>query len=431
MRRRTLANLTHVPPALVEGMRTLLKGGVVMDCLDDWVSIVRPLPHGHVQAVLGMCRQLGLERVLHRQSSRERCLALALIVSRVIRPASKLATARALSPETADSSLGRLLGLEEIKGNELLAVLDWLRARQRWIERGLARRHPGTDTLILYDVSSSYLEGRCCPLAAFGHDRDGKRGKRRILFGLLCAPDGCPVAVEVFPGNRSDPSTVATQVEKTRRRFGIRRLVLVGDRGMITSTRIREDLKPADLDWISALRYSSIRKLAQTGSGDQAPLLDPGQLIEDRVAELSSPDFPDERLLVCLNPRLRQNRRRKRHELLDLTEARLEAIAAAVHRPRRPLRSVAAISRRVERELHRMRMQKHFQLTITEGTLTWSRDLASIAEEAQLDGIYVVRTSLRDMGADQAVEACQSLAKVEWALPVAQPPAAGPGEWCR
>ena len=177
----------------------------------------------------------------------------------------------ALSPETADSSLGRLLGLEEIKGNELLAVLDWLRARQRWIERGLARRHPGTDTLILYDVSSSYLEGRCCPLAAFGHDRDGKRGKRRILFGLLCAPDGCPVAVEVFPGNRSDPSTVATQVEKTRRRFGIRRLVLVGDRGMITSTRIREDLKPADLDWISALRYSSIRKLAQTGSGDQAP----------------------------------------------------------------------------------------------------------------------------------------------------------------
>ena len=419
IRKKTLANLSQLPPEVVAGFRTVLKGGLAVERPSDLLRVQRSWAHGHVAAVLGSCRQLGLERILHRQPSRQRELALAAVVARVLAPDSKLATARRLSPDTADSSLGALLGLGPVSGNELLAMLDWLLGRQRWIEASLARRHLQDATLILYDVSSSYLEGRHCPLAAFGYNRDGKRGKRQIVFGLLCAADGCPLAVEVFAGNTADPATLAAQVERIRQRFGIARIALVGDRGLLTTARIRADLQPAGLGWISALKSQSVRTLLQRPgpSAVQAPLR-PGQLVPDQVAEIRSEEFPGERLLVCLNPRLRAERARKREELLQATERILEGLAAQVRRGREPLRGRDAINRRLGRELNRKKVGKHFQITVSDGHLSWSRRAERIAAEQQLDGIYVVRTSLaeEELGPAAAVEAYKSLAGVERAF---------------
>ena len=425
IRKRTIANLSRFPPAFVDGFRIILRGGVAVEDLSDLLHVERSWAHGHVAAVLGTCRRLGLERILHRKPSRQRDLALAAVVARVLAPDSKLATARRLSPDTADSSLGTVLGLGPVSGNEMLALLDWLRARQQWIETSLANRHLQDATLILYDVSSSYLEGRRCPLAAFGYNRDGKRGKQQIVFGLLCAADGCPLAVEVFAGNTADPTTVGPQVTRIRQRFGIVRIALVGDRGMLTTARLREDLKPAGLDWISALTSQSVRTLlkrpnpspGQDPDSVQAPLR-PGELVPDQVAEIRSPDFPDERLLVCLNPRLRAERARKREALLQATEGILEGIAAQVRRGREPLRGRDAINRRLGRELNRKKVAKHFEVTVSDGELSWSRKPERIAAEAQLDGIYIVRTSLSEqaLGAEATVAAYKSLAGVERAF---------------
>ena len=264
IRKEQLANLTRTPAFIVDGIRAMLKGGTVVNDISEVLAVSRSLPHGHVCAALAVCRRLGLPKILGRRRHRRRDLALAAVIARVIDPASKLATARALSPDTAATSLGAALGLGEVTGNEMLAMLDWLLERQRWIERSLANRHLRGGTLILYDVSIKLcLEGRKCPLAAFGHSRDGKRGKKQITYGLLCAADGCPAAVEVFAGNAADPSTVASQAAKVRERFGIGRVALVGDRGMLTAARIREDLGPAGLDWISALKSADIRKLVR------------------------------------------------------------------------------------------------------------------------------------------------------------------------
>ena len=422
IRRTTLANLSKLPPEIVDGIRALLKGGQVVHPLDDSFSIRRALPHGHVAALLGLGRQLGLGRLLHRNRSRNRDLALAAIVARVLDPASKLATARNLSPQTATTSLGPLLDLGPVHGNEMLAMLDWLVRRQVWIEKSLARRHLEGRTLLLYDVSSSYLEGRSCPLAAFGHNRDGKKGKLQIVFGLLCAEDGCPIAVEVFSGNTGDPKTVASQVEKIQGRFGIESIALVGDRGMLTTARLREDLSPAGLAWISALRTDAIRKLmrpSKSGTeGDQPAPLRPGELVPDRVAEILSPEFPGERLLVCLNPRLRQDRARKREELLRATEKILETIASAVRSPRSRLRGQQAINRRVGRDVNRKKVAKHFRIEVRDDDIRWSRNQEKIDAEAQLDGIYIVRTSLAasEIGASEAVEAYKSLSRVERAF---------------
>ncbi len=238
--RKTLANLSKTPAFIVDAIRILLKGGVIVSSLDQAFTVQRSLPHGHVAAVLSLASQIALPRILHRTASRQRDLALAAIIARIISPASKLATARALSPETADSSLGTLLKLDTVHGNEILDMLDWLGERQKWIEKSLANRHLRGGTLILYDVTSSYVEGKCCALASFGYNRDRKRGKMQIVYGLLCAADGCPVAVEVFPGNSADPSTLAKQISKIRKRFNLQKVALVGDRGMITSARIRE-----------------------------------------------------------------------------------------------------------------------------------------------------------------------------------------------
>ena len=326
------------------------------------MSIKRSLPHGHAAATLGLARKVGLERILHRKPGRMRDLALAAIVARVIAPGSKLATARRLSSDTATSSLGSLLGLGQVSGNEMLAMLDWLRKRQPWIEKSLASRYLRQATLILYDVT---MEGRCCPLAAFGHNRDGKKGKKQIVFGLLCTPEGCPIAVEVFSGNTADPSTVGHQVKTIQERFGIERIALVGDRGMITTARIREDIRPAGLDWISALKTVDLRKLVTATSNKEA-VLRPEDLVDDAVAEITSPDYPGERLMVCLNPRLRQERARKREALLRATEETLEKIAVSVHRGRL---NKAEIGRRVGREANRRKVEKHFTM-ITDDELS-------------------------------------------------------------
>ena len=424
IRRQTLANSSKLPPQAVAGIRALLKGGVVCERLDQAVTVRRSQPHGHVAAVLGLCRRLGLPRLLHRRASRSRDLALAAVIARLLFPASKLATARLLSPDSACSSLGSVLGLGRVSGSELLATLDWLRNRQPWIQRSLARRHLQGSTLVLYDVTSSYFEGRRCPLAAFGYNRDGKRGKRQMVCGLLCSAEGCPLAVEVFAGNTADPATVSAAVRQLRESFGIEQLALTGDRGMLTTARLREDVGPAGLDWVAALQTVDLRTLLRQPrpdkDGKQGPApLRPGELVPDQVAAIRSPDFPGERLLVCLNPRLRAERARKREELLQATERILERIAEMVRHGRGPAKGgKEAIDRRVGREADRKLVEKHFTIKVSDEELRWSRQQAGIEAEAQLDGIYVVRTSLaaEDLGAEQAVAACKGLARVERAF---------------
>src|SRR5271166_3731440 len=324
VRKRTIANLGPLPPAMIDGLRVLLADGTVVARPEEVFEIQRALPHGHVAAVVGMMRKLDLPRLLSRTVSRERDLALAMIVSRLIAPGSKLATLRALSPETASSSLGRVLDLGAIEEREIYAALDWLGGQQKRIERALARRHLSNGTLVLYDVSSSYLEGRCCELAKHGYSRDHRPDRPQIVYGLLCDRAGCPVAIEVFEGNTGDPMTVADQVNKLKTRFDLERVVLVGDRGMITSARIREDLKPAGLDWITALRAPKIQELADGGPLQLS-------LFDDRdLAEISSPDYPGERLIVCRNPLLAAERRRKRADLLAATERDLSRIKQTI-----------------------------------------------------------------------------------------------------
>ena len=396
----------------------MLKGGVVLSAPHEAFAVQRSLPHGHVAAVLGLCRRLGVPRLLHRAAGRERDLALAAVIARVLRPASKLATARQLSPATAASSLGAVLGLGEVSGNEVLNMLDWLLQRQPWIEKTLARRYLKDGTLVLHDMTSSYLEGRCCPLAKFGYSRDGKRGKKQIAIGLLCTADGCPIAVEVFDGNTADPGTVPAQVAKLKKRFSVKRIALVGDRGMPATARIRETVAPAGLDWISALKTADLRTLLKPLKGGRAAPLRPDALLPDAVAEILSPDFPGERLMVCFNPRLAAERARKREDLLKDTEDILGRIAEIVRRKGSKLRGAEKINRRVGREANRRKVEKHFDITVTDDDLTFKRNAGKIAAEARLDGIHIVRTSLdaNAIGAHEAVEAYKSLSRVERAF---------------
>lgn len=419
VRKRTLLNLSDWPPERIAGFKALLKGGrVVTDrpaAATDAalaVTILRSLPHGHVAAALGTARKIGLDRLIGPAGNRCRDLVLALAVGRVLDPTSKLAAARALSPETAASSLGSELGLGAVDEEELYRALDWLAARQPAIETALARRHLSGGTLVLYDVTSSYLEGRCCPLARFGYNRDGKPGKLQIVYGLLCAPDGCPVAVEVFDGDTADPATLAAQVGKLKGRFGLDHVVLVGDRGMITSARIAEDLKPAGLDWITALRAPQIRALA-AGGALQMSLFD-----ERDMAAITAPDYPGERLIVCRNPQLAAERARKREELLTATERDLGRIATRVARRRQALRGRTEIALAVGAIIDKYKMAKHFTLTITDTSFAFARNAARIAAEAALDGLYAVRTSLPAAALDDraAVKSYKSLALVERAF---------------
>jgi hypothetical protein len=408
--KRTLANLSAWPTALVEGFRTLLKGGVAVAA--DGIRIRRALPHGHAAAVLGTIRAIGLDRLLGRPTDKRLApLAIALIASRLVSPASKLATARDLAADTACSSLGRLLELGAVDETELYRALDWLGARQGAIETALARRHLKDGALVLYDVSSSWLEGRCCELARFGYSRDGKKGKLQIVYGLLCAADGCPVAVEVFEGNTADPMTLSAQIDKLKARFGLSRVVLVGDRGMITSARIRDELKPAGLDWITALRAPQIRALLDTGAF-QLSLFD-----ERDLAEITAPEFPGERLVVCKNPLLAEERARKREDLLQATEAALGKLADRIACGTGP-RGQDKIARAVGRIENRYKLAKLFDIAVGEDGFTFARNHARIAAEARLDGFYVIRTSVVDktLAASDVVGAYKGLARVERAF---------------
>ena len=412
VRKRTLCNLSDWPAAHIEGLRGVLKGGTVIPAERDAFTVVRTLPHGHVAAALGTARKIGLERILGPEGHRCRDLVLALVVGRILDPASKLAAARALSPATASSSLGEMLGLGTVDEDELYAALDWLLERQPAIETALARRHLNSGTLVLYDVSSSYLEGRCCPLAKRGYSRDGRKGTLQITYGLLCASDGCPIAIEVFDGDTADPMTLAVQIDKLKRRFRLEHVVLVGDRGMITRARISEEIKSAGLDWITALRAPAIKGLLQSGAL-QLSLFD-----QRDMASITAPDFPGERLVVCRNPDLAAERSRKREDLLAATERDLARIQAAVGRRRSPLRGAAQIALAVGGVINRHKMAKHFQLDIADAAFNFTRKATEIAAEAAIDGIYVVRTSLPVETCDDAttVHSYKSLAMVERAF---------------
>jgi hypothetical protein len=413
VRKRTLANLSDWPPHKIEALRRLLRDEPWVPASDAFV-VQRSRPHGHVAAALGMLKKLGLDRLLATRRCPERDRAVALIVARVLAPDSKLATARALDPDSATSTLGESLGLETVEADDLYAAMDWLGRRQSKMEKALAKRHLHDGTLVLYDVSSSYFEGRHCPLAKIGHSRDGKKGSLQIVFGLLCNADGCPVAVEVYEGNTGDPTTLKDQIEKVRTRFELSRVVFVGDRGLLTSARIREELAPVEgLDWVSALRTEQIRKLAENDGPLQLSLFD-----ETDLAEIRHPDFPGERLIACFNPLLAAERARKREDLLQATERELEKVAAATRRPKRALRGQDQIGLRVGKVLGRFKMAKHFEITITETRFAYARRSETIVAEARLDGLYVLRTSVPEnvLGPADTVRAYKDLAKVERAF---------------
>jgi Transposase DDE domain len=412
VKNRTLKNLSDWPADRIELLRAVLRGDALVPA-GKGLEIVRAVPHGHVLAALGTARRIKFEQLLPRALERRSKLALALIVARLLDPASKLATARALDATTALHSLGATLGLGAVSAKEVYATLDWLGGAQERIERGLAQRHLSDGTLLLYDVTSTWLEGRCCALAHLGYSRDGQRDKLQIVVGLMCTAEGCPVAVEVFEGNTGDPATLAGQIHKLKHRFGLRHVVLVGDRGLITHARIAQDLAPAGLDWLTALRAPAIHKLA----AEKGPLQ--LSLFDDRdLAEIESLDYPGERLIVCRNPALAHERARKRRELLEATGQELGRIQARVRRARQPLRGADKIGQAVGAVLGRRKVAKHFRITITDTDLDFTRDAAAIAAEAALDGFYVLRTSVpaERLGTADAVRAYKSLAHVERAF---------------
>lgn len=412
---RTLANLSHLPSHQIQALRLALSGSLPAPgrSLPDSFRITRSLPHGHVAAVLGSLRQLQLDSLLDPRPSRPRDLVIAMIVARILAPASKLATARGLHADTLHHSLGEVLQLDSADETELYQAMDWLLPRQARLEQQLAQRHLSNGGLVLYDLTSTYFEGRHCPLAKLGHSRDDKSGKLQIVFGLLTNAAGCPVAVEVFEGNTGDPRTVAQQVQKLREGFGLSDVVLVGDRGMITSARIRQDLPASSgIQWITALRASQIQKLATAGQL-QMSLFDQTDLVE-----IAHPDFAGERLIACFNPLLAEERARKRPELLAATEKQLEKIAAATRRPKRPLRGKQNIGVRAGKILNRYKMGKHFQLHIEDNSFSYQRKTANIEREQSLDGIYIIRTSVpkEALSSEQVVASYKSLSNVERAF---------------
>jgi transposase len=417
--KRTLANLSKLPRDMIDTLKAVLKGGTVVGTGPQELEVERSLPHGHVAAALGMIRKIGLDRLIlsaAKDPASRRCcdLIVAMMVDRLIAPRSKLGFVRAVDEETALSSLGAVLHLGRVKEREAYEALDWLLERQARIENGLARRHLEDGVLVLYDVSSSYFEGRCCPLARYGHSRDHRKDRPQIVYGLLCTREGLPIAVEVFDGNTADPSTLSAQIEKVKDRFGISRLVLVGDRGMITSARIRDELRPANLDWISCLRASAVQALAAEDGPLQLSLFDDRDL-----AEISAPElFPGERLIVCRNHDLAAERARKRDDLLVATERELARIEAQVRRKNATLRGAAEIGLAVGPALKRRKMAKHFAVTIGDGHLSWHRRFDQIEAEARLDGIYVIRTSVpaEHLDAAETVRAYKDLSRVERAF---------------
>ena len=411
-KKRTVANISKWKPTRIEALRQLLKGNVDLGEAQQF-EITRSKPHGHVAVVLGTLRKVGLERIIHSRQRRERDLVVAMIVARIVEPGSKLATARGLSKRTLTSSLGECVGVEDSNEDELYEALDWLLSRQAAIEKKLAKRHLQQGSLVLYDLTSTWVEGRSCPLAKLGYSRDGKKNKLQIVFGLLCERNGRPVGVEVFEGNTGDPATLGSQIRKVRERFELDNIVFVGDRGMITEARIREELRPEEgLEWISSLRAPQIQRLAKDG------MLQPSLFDEVDLAEIHHPNFPGERLIACRNPLLAAERARKREEMLVSTESKLEVIRKATKRDQRPLRGKDTIGIRLGRVFARSKMGKHFRYTITDDSFDFERDNDNIEREATLDGIYIIRTSSpkRPSPQTEAVKAYKGLAVVERAF---------------
>ena len=412
VKHETLGNISHLPPDLIDTIRRRLSGDLSPGSSAGF-KILRSFPHGHVAAVLATIREIGLEQMIASRPSAQRSLVIAMIAARIIKPQSKLATARALKEQTATSSLSLELGIELENERQLYEAMDWLVARQGRIENKLAKKHLRDGSLILYDVSSSFYTGSHCPLVLFGHNRDGKNGYPQIVYGLLCNSEGCPVAIEVFEGNTSDSKTVESQVEKIRRRFHIERVVLVGDRGMITTTRIDETLRDIEgLDWISALRAAGIKKLVEQGT------IEPSLFDEQDLLEVSSPEYPGERLMVCRNPFLAEERKRKREELLKATEKKLDVIVAATQRDKRRLKGKDKIGVRIGKVINRHKVGKHFILEIDEQSFIYRRDEQKISDEAALDGFYVIRTSVprEILSSEATVRAYKDLSAVESAF---------------
>jgi transposase len=403
----TLGNLSHLPDHVIDLIKRSLKGETFVPAADA-VRITRSLPHGHVEAVLKMIKALGLDDLIAAEPSHRRHLVVAMIVERLVFPSSKLANTR----HWHDTTLAEDLDVADATEDQLYDALDWLLQRQEAIERKLARRHLGDGTMVLYDVTSSYYEGKTCPLARFGHDRDGKTGLPIIVYGTLTDAEGRPVAVRVYPGNTGDPRTVPDQVEALTKRFGLSRVVLVGDRGMLTQTQIDVLKRHPGLGWISALRSGSIRRLLADGH------LVKKDLEVERLAEISSPEFPGERLVACYNPLLAEQRRQKRQELLAATQAELETLAASVAKSADRPETAAEVGVRAGKIINHYKMAKHFTLTIRDGHLGWARKDEAIAKEEMLDGIYVVRTSepTDRLTAADGVRSYKRLALVEQAF---------------
>lgn len=406
--KRTLANLSHLPQSKIELLRRVLKGEALGADPDKSWRITASLPHGHVKAVLGVIGKLGLDRLVAGQRSRQRDLVLAMIVARVLFPVSKLDTVA----RWGQCTLAEELGVGNADEEQLYQALDWLLGRQAAIEDKLAHRHLKADGNVLYDLSSSYYYGHHCPLARFGHDRDGKKGLAIIVYGLLTNRRGCPVAVQVYAGNTADPRTVADQAQKMQERFGLERAVLVGDRGCITQTQIKALQKYPGLGWIGALRSAAIRKLRDDG------VIQPSLFDQQNLAEIRAPDFPDERLVACFNPMLAEERGRKREALLASTEGLLEKIVGQVRRRTRKPLGKSEIGIKVGKVLNHYKVGKHFQVTIADGSLSYQRRAESIAREQQLDGIYVVRTSepAARLPAPDAVRGYKGLQQAEQAF---------------
>lgn len=412
VKHQTLGNISHLPPHIIDMIKGSLRGETYVP-LSEVFHVVRSLPHGHVAAVLGVLRKLDMDHVLATRPSKQRDLTVAMIVSQVINPGSELATCRGFQDQTQFTSLGETLGLGSVDEDDLYAALDWLVRRQRDIEKKLAKRHLHNGSLVLYDITSTYYTGRHCSLAKLGYNRDKKKGFPQILFGLLCNGEGCPVAVEVFEGNVGDPKTLSFQIDKLRHRFGLESVILVGDRGMITEARIRKELSAVEgLCWISALRGPAIRELSQKGD-IQLSFFDQRDLVE-----ITSPDYPGERLICCRNPLLAVERARKREELLQQTEKELNKIVVATHREKRRLKEKSKIGLRIGKVLQRHKVGKHFKLEIMEDGFSYRRDDEKIAAEAALDGIYVIRTNVPDdtLKADETVRRYKDLSSVEQAF---------------
>ena len=415
VKKRTVANLSKLPDDVIDNLKLVLKGAKVSmtETIPDNFEVIRSIPHGHVSVILSTIKKLGLDKIISSKSSRNRNLVMAMIIARIINPKSKLATARGFNKQTCSNSLGKLLQLEKADEDELYSALDWLLKNQEKIENQLAKKHLINGSLVLYDVSSTYLEGTGCELGEYGYNRDKKKGKTQIVFGLLCDLNGCPIAVEVFKGNTKDSSTLVNQIEKVRNRFGIKNVIWVSDRGILTNAQINESIKPVfRIDFITGLTKPQIKQLAEV-EAIQLGLFD-----EMNLVEFECEDYPGERLIACRNPLIAEKNSKQREALLETVEKELDKIVTATLREKRALKGKDKIALRVGKVLNKYKVNKYYNLEIEEQKFNYSIKSELIAQEKALDGIYILRTSVKKtvMDTSSTVKAYKSLSQVEEAF---------------